>query len=84
MNAKGIMTGYEARLAFSLYNYIGQNGPKMTENGHIFPNNNPNDLKFLHKMYLGVFLSIPKISAKSAKKCTFLAKNGHFWPILAY
>ena len=30
----------------NMYNYIGQNGPKMTENGHILPKNDPYDLNF--------------------------------------
>ena len=63
---------------FPLYNYIGQNGQKMTENGHILPNNDPNDLKFWHKMYLRVFHQFPKFRQNLPKNAPFLAKNGHF------
>ena len=63
---------------FPLYNYIGQNGPKMTKNGHIFPKNDPNHLKFWHKMYLGGFYQFLKFRQNRPKNPRFLAKNGHF------
>ena len=55
VNARGNFTGNEARQAFPLYNYIGQNGPKMAKNGQKMAKNDPNDLKIRHMMYLGGF-----------------------------
>ena len=50
-------------------------GKKMMKNGKILPKNDPNDLKFWHKMYLDGFHWFAKFWKISAKIGQFLAKK---------
>ena len=41
--------------------------------------NDPNDLKFGHKMYLGGFYQFPEFRQNRPKNARFFTKNGNFW-----